>query len=125
MGNARLDEVQAGIRIAGKNINNLRYADNSTLMAESQEDLKSLLMKEIEESEKTGLKLNIQKINMIHFIENVRKFQKNIYFCCTDYAKASDCVDYNKLWKSHKRDRNTRPPDLPPEKSVCRSRSNS
>ena len=61
---------------------------------------------------------------MIHFIENVRKFQKNIYFCCTDYAKASDCVDYNKLWKSHKRDRNTRPPDLPPEKSVCRSGNN-
>ena len=61
MGNARLDEVQAGIRIAGRNINNLRYADDTTLMAESEEELKSLLMKVKEESEKAGLKLNIQK----------------------------------------------------------------
>ena len=59
--NARLDEVQAGIKIARRNINNLRYADNSTLMAESEEELKSLLMKVKEESEKAGLKLNIQK----------------------------------------------------------------
>ena len=51
-------------------------------------------------------------------------FQKNIYFCFIDYAKASDCVDHNKLWKILK-ERNTRPPDLPLEKSVCRSRSNS
>ena len=60
MWNARLDEAQAGIKIAGRNINNLRYADDTTLMA-SEEELKSLLMKVKEESEKAGLKLNIQK----------------------------------------------------------------
>ena len=60
MWNARLDKAQAGIKIAGRNINNLRYADNTTLMAESEEELKSLLMKVKEESEKIGLKLNIQ-----------------------------------------------------------------
>ena len=59
--NAGLDEAQAGIKIAGRNINNLRYADDTTLMAESEEDLKSLLMKVKEESEKVGLKLNSQK----------------------------------------------------------------
>ena len=59
--NAGLDEIQAGITIARRNINNLRYADDSTLMAESEEELKSLLMKVKEESEKVGLKLNIQK----------------------------------------------------------------
>src|SRR5574337_774172 len=61
MRNAGLEETQAGIKIAGRNINNLRYADETTLMAESKEELKSLLMKVKEESEKTGLKLNIQK----------------------------------------------------------------
>ena len=61
MWNARLDEEQAGIKIAGRNINNLRYADDSTLMAENEEELKSLLMKVKEESEKVGLKLNIQE----------------------------------------------------------------
>ena len=61
MRNAGLDEAQAGIKIAGKNINNLRYADDITLMAESKEELNSLLMKVKEESEKVGLKLNIQK----------------------------------------------------------------
>ena len=60
MWNARLDEAQTGIKIARKNINNLRYADDTTLMAESEEELKSLLMKVKEESEKIGLKLNIQ-----------------------------------------------------------------
>ena len=59
MWNAKLDEAQAGIKIAWKNINNLRYADDTTLMAESEEELKSLLMKVKEESEKVGLKLNI------------------------------------------------------------------
>ena len=59
--NARLDEAQAGIKIARRNINNLRYADDTTLMAEREEELKSLLMKVIEESEKVGLKFNIQK----------------------------------------------------------------
>ena len=62
MRNARLNDAQAGIKIAGRNINNLRYADNTTLMAESEEELKSLLMKVKEESEKTGLKLIIQKL---------------------------------------------------------------
>ena len=61
MKNARQDEVQAGIKIAGRNINNLRYADGTTLMAESEEELKRLLMKMKEESEKVSLKLNIQK----------------------------------------------------------------
>ena len=72
MRNAGLDEAQAGIKIAGKNINNLRYADHTTLMAESEEELKSLLMKVKEESEKAGLKLNIQKmkIQSHHFMVN-------------------------------------------------------
>ena len=61
MRHARLDEAQAGIKIDRRNINNLRYADDTTLMAESEEELKNLLMKEIRESEKAGLKLNIQK----------------------------------------------------------------
>ena len=61
MSNAGLEEAQAGIKIAGRNINNLKYADDTTLMAESEEELKSLLMKVKEESEKVGLKLNIQK----------------------------------------------------------------
>ena len=65
MWNARLDKAQAGIKIAGRNINNLRYADDITLMAESEEELKRLLMKVKEESEKVGLKLNIQKTKII------------------------------------------------------------
>ena len=65
MQNAGLDEAHAGIKIAGRNINNLRYADDTTLMAESEEGLKSLLMKVKEESEKVGLKLNIQKIKIM------------------------------------------------------------
>ena len=65
MRNAGLEETQAGIKIAGRNINNLRYADETTLMAESDEELKSLLMKVKEESEKVGLKLNIQKTKII------------------------------------------------------------
>ena len=65
MGNTGLEEAQAGIKIAGRNINNLRYTDDTTLMAESEEDLKSLLMKVREESEKVGLKLNIQKIKIM------------------------------------------------------------
>ena len=65
MRNARLEESQAGIKIAGRNINNLRYADDTTLMAESKEDLKSLLMKVQEESEKVGLKFNIQKTKIM------------------------------------------------------------
>ena len=65
MRNAGLEEAQAGIKIAGRNINNLTYADDTTLMAESEEELKSLLLKVKEESEKAGLKLNIQKINIM------------------------------------------------------------
>ena len=65
MWNARLDEAQAGIKIARRNINNLRYADNTTLMAKNEEELKSLLMKVKEESEKVGLKLNIQKTKIM------------------------------------------------------------
>ena len=65
MRNARLEEAQAGIKIAGRNINNLRYADDTTLMAESEEELKSPLMKVKEESEKVGLKLNIQKTKIM------------------------------------------------------------
>ena len=65
MQNARLDEAQAVIKITGRNINNLRYADDTTLMAESEEELKSLLMKVKEESEKVGLKLNIQKTKIM------------------------------------------------------------
>ena len=66
-----------------------------------------------------------QIANIRWIIKKANEFQKNIYFCFIDYAKAFDCVDHNKLWKILKRDRNTRPPDLPTEISVCRSRSNS
>ena len=65
MRNARLEEIQAGIKIAGKNINHLRYADDTTLMAESEKELKNLLLKVKEESEKVGLKLNIQKMKIM------------------------------------------------------------
>ena len=73
MRNAGLEETQAGIKIAGRNMNNLRYADDTTLMAESEEELKSPLLKVKEESKKVGLKLNIQKTHGIwfhHFMEN-------------------------------------------------------
>ena len=76
MQNAGLDKAQAGIKVAGKNINNLRYADDTTLMTESKDELKSLLKKVKEESENTGLKLNIQKtdhgIRFHHFMANRR-----------------------------------------------------
>ena len=97
MRNAGLEEAQAGIKIARRNINNLRYAGDTTLMAESEEELNILLMKVKEESEKVGLKLNIQKMKIT----------------------ASGPIT------SWERDGNTRPPDLPLEKSVCSSRSNS
>ena len=66
-----LEEAQAGIKIAGRNINNLRYADDSTLMAESEEELKSLLMRVKEESEKVGLKFNIQKTKIWHLVPSL------------------------------------------------------
>ena len=62
--------------------------------------------------------------NICWIIKKAREFQKNIYFCFIDYAKTLDCVDHNKLWKILKRNRNTRPPYLPPKNPVCRSRSN-
>ena len=127
MRNTGLDEVQAGIKIAGRNINNLRYADDTTRMAESEEEPKSLLMKVKEESEKVGVKLKIlqarlqqyvnhelpdvqagfrkgrgtrdQMANIRWIMERAREFEINIYFCFIDYAKAFDCVDHNTLWK--------------------------
>ena len=86
MQNARLDEAQARIKFAGRNINNLRYADDTILMAESKEELKSFLMKVKEESEKVGLKLNIQKTKIMasqHFMANRRGNNENserLYF---------------------------------------------
>ena len=71
MRNVGLDEAQAGIKIAGRNINNLRYADDTTHMAESEEERKSLLMKVKEESEKAGLKLNIQKTKSWHLVPSL------------------------------------------------------
>ena len=68
MRNTRLEEAPAGIEIAGRNINNLRYADDATLMAKSEEELKSLLMKVKEESEKVGLKLNFRKLRSWHLV---------------------------------------------------------
>ena len=95
MKNAGLDKAQAGIKTARRNINNLRYADDITLMAESKEELKSLLMKVKEASEKTGLNFNIEK---------TKEFQKNIYFCFIDYAKAfvwitTNCGKFFKKWE--------------------------
>ena len=99
MRNAVLEEAQAGIKIAGRNINNLRYADNTTLMAESEEELKSLLMKVKEESEKIALKLNIQKTKIItsgpitskqidgEIMETVTDF----IFLCSKITADGDC----------------------------------
>ena len=86
MRNAGLEEAQAGIKIVGRNINNFRYADDTTLMAESEEELKSLLMKVKEESEKVGLKLNIQKTEIVasgwshHFMGNRWGNSVRLYF---------------------------------------------
>ena len=71
MRNAGLEEAKAGIKIAGRNINNLRYADDTTLLEESEEELKSLLMKVQEESEKVGLKLNVQKTKIMHLVPSL------------------------------------------------------
>ena len=71
MQNARLDEAQAGIKISERNINNLRFADDTTFMAESEEELKSLLMKVKEENERAGLKLNIQKTKIMHLVPSL------------------------------------------------------
>ena len=104
MRNAGLEETQAGIKIAGKSINNLRYADNTTLMAESEEELKSLLLKVKEESEKVGLKLNIQKTKIMasgpitsweidgETVEAVSGF----IFLCSKITTDGDCSHENK-----------------------------
>ena len=89
MQNARLDEAQTGIKIAGRHINNLRYADDTTLMAESEEELKSLLMKVKEESEKAGLKLNTQKQRLWNLFPSV-EFSSVAQLCLT----LCDPMDY-------------------------------
>ena len=113
MWNARLDEAQGGIKIAGRNINNLRYADDTTLMAESEEELKSFLMKVKEESEKAGLKLNIQKTKIMASSpitsweidgETVRDFiflgsKITADVDCNDEIKG-DCSLEEKLWQT-------------------------
>ena len=107
MRNAGLEETQAGMKIAGRNINNLKYADDITLMAESEEELKSLLMKVEEESEKVGLKLDVQKTKIMASGP------------ITSWEIDGETVE------NYERDVSTKPPDLPLEKSVCRSGSNS
>ena len=107
MRNAGLEETQAGIKIAGRNINNLIYADDTTRKAENEEELKSLLMKLKEESEKAGLKLNIQKTKIM------------VSGPVTSWQIDGQTVE------NSERDGNTRPPILPLEKSVCRSGSSS
>ena len=96
MRNAGLEEAQAGIKIAGRNINNLRYADDTTLMAESEEELKSLLMKVKEKSEKVGLKLNIQKMKImasgpISSWETDGETVADLIFLGSKIAADSDC----------------------------------
>ena len=114
MWNARLDEDQAGIKIAGRNINNLRYADDTTLMAESKEELKRLLMKVKEESEKTGLQLNIQETNhgiqSHHFKPNRWRnngnserlyflgFKNHCWWYCSHEILTDACSLEQKLW---------------------------
>ena len=96
MQNARLDEAQAGIKIAMSNVNNLRYADDTTLMAESKEELKSLLMKVKEQSEKVNLKLNIQKTkimasSLITSWQIDRKTVRDFIFLATKITTDGDC----------------------------------
>ena len=80
---------------------------------------------DVQASFRKGRGTRDQIANIRWIIEKTREFQKNIYFCFIDYAKAFDCVDHNKLWKISEGDGNPRPPDLPLEKCVCKSRSNS
>ena len=87
---AGLDEAQAGIKIAGRNINNLRYADITTLMAESEEELKSLLMKVKEESEKVGLKLNIQKTK----ITQCWSIKTSFFYMTEQYSIVCMCLKF-------------------------------
>ena len=117
MRNAELEEAQAGIMTAGRNINNLRYADDTTLMAESEEELKSLLMQVKEENEKVGLKLNIQKSKIMASGP------------ITSWQIAGETVetvtDFIFLGYKTTAGGDTRPQDLPPEETVFRWRSNS
>ena len=92
MRNAGLEETQAGLKIAGRNIKNLRYADDTSLMAESEEELKSLLMKVKEESEKVGLKLNIQKV-VIYHSPNPRPQRIMLRALCLCSVKATTKLD--------------------------------
>ena len=93
MQNASLDEAKAGIKISGRNISNLRYADDTTLVTESEEELKSLLWKVKEESEKVGLKLNIQKTKIWshHFMENRWGNSERLYFWGSKITTDGDC----------------------------------
>ena len=95
MRNAELDKTHVRIKIARRNNNNLRYADDTTLMAESKEELNYLLMKLKEKSEKAGFTkgrgTKNKNDNICWVIEKAREFQKNIYFCFIDYTKAFDC----------------------------------
>ena len=103
MRNARLDEAQAGIKISGRNINNLRYADDTIIMAESKEELKSLLMKVKEESEKSGLKLNIQqtKIWFHHFMaERWGKVQTVTHFIFLGFKITVDSDCHHEIKRS-------------------------
>ena len=80
---------------------------------------------DVQDGFRKGGRTQDQTANICWIITKAREFQKNIYFYYIDYAKAFDCMDHNKMWKILKKDGNTRPPDLPPEKSVCMSGSNS
>ena len=86
MGNARLEEAQAGIKIAERNINNLRHADDITLMAESEEELKSLLMSVKEESEKAGLKLKFKKLGSWHLVSSLQQIEGVRVETVTDFV---------------------------------------
>ena len=99
MWNAGLDEAQAEIKIAGRNINNLRYADDTTLMAESEEDLKSLLMKVKEDSEKAALKLSIQKTKiMASGLITSWQIDEETMETVTDLASKSHCGQWLQPW---------------------------
>ena len=121
MWNATLDEAQAGLKIAGRNINNLRYAEDTTLMAEREEELKNLLIKVKEENEKAGLKqLHIQKTK-ITASSAFTSWQMGKQW--KDKSEDFDCVDHNKLWKIWKRWQYQT--TWPASWEICRSRSNS
>ena len=100
------------------------YVKNQILQARLQRYMNHELS-DVQAGFSKGRRTRDQIANIRWIMEKAREFQKNIYFCFVDYAKAFDCVDHNKLWKILKEMGNTRPPDLPLEKPVCRSGSNS